>query len=93
MYCDLKRSGNSLHSVINISRLSIFNILSPFCSFKERFKSQYISEKNGLTLLILQVGDKLAELLKFQDTIERDTYEEEVQIAFCKFLGFDIFHF
>ena len=55
----------------------------------EHFKSEYITEENGLTLLILQVGDKLPELLKFQDNIERDTYEEEVQIAFCKFLGFD----
>jgi hypothetical protein len=86
------KNSNSLKEqkglkILNIDNLDIF--ITECNELPERFKSQYISEKNGLTLLILQVGDKLAELLKFQDTIERDTYEEEVQIAFCKFLGFD----
>ena len=45
----------------------------------EDFKSQYIREDtNGLTILILQVGDKISKLLEFQDNVERDTYEGEV---------------
>jgi hypothetical protein len=74
--------------ILDLNNLEDF--VTKCINLPEDFKSQSIREDtNGLTLLILQVGDRIPKLLSFQDNIERDTYEEEAQIAFCKFLGFD----
>jgi hypothetical protein len=74
--------------ILDLNNLEDF--VTKCINLPEHFKSQFIREDtNGLTILILQVGDKISKLLEFQDTVERDTYEGEVQVAFCKFLGFD----
>jgi hypothetical protein len=40
-------------------------------------------------MLILQVGDKIPEFVKFEDETLRESFLEKIQVAFCKFLGFD----
>ena len=86
----MKNSLKEQHGleILNLDNLEIF--LRQCLALPEQFQKEYIPEdKNGLTCLILKVLDKMPKILAFRDDTKRDTYEGEVQIAFCKFLGFD----
>jgi hypothetical protein len=75
--------------ILDTDNLDIF--VTECNKLPERFKSQYITEKNGLTCLILQVGDKIPKFDEFKDKykIEGKTYFESLQLAFVRTLGFD----
>ena len=84
---------NSLKEQRGLEILDINNLdkfVTECIKLPERFKEQYIKEdRNGLTMLILQVGDKIPEFVKFEDETLRESFLEKIQVAFCKFLGFD----
>jgi hypothetical protein len=75
--------------ILNIDNLDIF--VTECKELPERFKSKYITDKNGLTCLILQVGDKIPQFDEFKDKYELDgkSYLEALQLAFVRTLGFD----
>jgi hypothetical protein len=62
---------NSLKEQRGLEILDINNLdkfVTECIKLPERFKEQYIKEdRNGLTMLILQVGDKIPEFVKFED--------------------------
>jgi hypothetical protein len=76
--------------ILNLDNLEIF--LRQCLALPEQFQKEYIpDDKNGLTCLILKVGDTIPQFNEFKDKYKAEgkTYLKSLQLAFARTLGFD----